>query len=204
MKKQTLIAAILFVAAVILQPDYTLKAQAQDSTEKASLQLIEIEHSPWEDTTVTLSNPKEQTTTELTTKITSYRLREDISYPVTAFKSPSNESFWIGLEQDFYVELETGITGGKFQPSGVIVWCQSLAPKSTPAPATLNSVITAFEEKTDCKKLDDSMFGGSIGNLELQRENTTLLKKVFGIETAAFSDSPRSSTLSPCSEDFNN
>ncbi|EEF59749.1 hypothetical protein [Pedosphaera parvula] len=115
------------------------------------------------------------------------------SYSIVTFISDKTHNIWIGPKQDFYVDLDSGILGGKLSPGGFIIWCESMVLKQNLKTTNLTEVIQKFEEDTDINAIDRALQGGQ--NDEVRLRHLTNLRRVFN--TWAFTDGPFSSTTSP-------
>lgn len=113
------------------------------------------------------------------------------SVAVTAFLSPQSRIPWLGPEQEYYVETDTGVTGFQMR-TGNVLWCESLAKvlgQQSSGKWTVDGLLTAFEENVS----GTALFEASVAsNPKTEAEHTTDLRPA--IKTLwFFADRPFSS-----------
>jgi len=129
---------------------------AERAREIESMPTQKKQKSPWEPLTVDLYSTSGQKPVRIHAQESCYltvafRFRPG-DCPVTAFVSPTG-NVWVGPPQDFYIETERGIIGGKEQHSSEILWCKSMIQKHTKEKSNLDSVIRRFENEVDGRSL---------------------------------------------------
>lgn len=75
--------------------------------------------------------------------------------PVTAFVT-ATEQPWVGPEQDFYIETESGILGGTKWNGSSILWCESLVAKRKHQRNDLAAVLRRFRWEVSASRLADA------------------------------------------------
>ena len=98
-----------------------------------------------------------------------------VEIPVVIFITDSDAT-WLGPAQDFYVETDSGIVGGKAW-GDAILWCRSLTDKRPDNKPNFAGIMTRFEMEVDGNILDTAYNGGAQHEPYLKR--LTNLRDVF-------------------------
>jgi hypothetical protein len=164
------------------------------AAERAAItpKLETLKHTPWENSTNKLLTAETRLPVQVNSKKATFEYNGSSSFSIVTFISDKTHNIWIGPRQDFYVDLDSGILGGRLT-GGFIIWCESMVSKQNLKTTNLTEVIQKFEEDTDIIAVDIAFIGGL--NDDVRLRHLTDLSLVFSIW--AFTNGPFSSTTSP-------
>jgi len=99
--------------------------------------------------------------------------------PVTAFVIPETGKIWMGPEQEYYIETDSGIVGFHMRLGGTIFWCKSLAKepaRTVKTQSEKNDPSKGFERTVSGFSLFDAQIGA---DREARRERKTNLNQII-------------------------
>lgn len=85
-------------------------------------------------------------------------IRWVIEVPVSVFVTEKGAT-WVGPQQDFYVETESGVVGGK-KWGDAVLWCESLLGKRANENSDLDTLLARFDKEVDGNALMTAYNGG--------------------------------------------
>lgn len=142
--------------SISAQPEQEQPANKQKANDKANQ--LNFRHDGWQPITVnvhrTYGPPFEVEAQQTTFRYGS----EEFDHPmeVVAFKMPTSNKFWIGPVQDFYVEVDSNVNGGKLDfVKSNLYWRETMYDNKIAAP-NLNAAITSFESQIDLLALSEA------------------------------------------------
>jgi len=181
-------------------PATCLVTWADSTTTNQITKLKDVKHAAWQQGTNTILRTTKKSSVKVDAKKTKYQLtlsESDGFLSVTAFVSPHLKKPWVGPESDFYVELSSGVIGGRLE-SGQILWCENLVPKSNTSTTNLIDAINRFEAVLDIDALMSARGGGLDDDLVAWHARLTELRFIY--KSYAFEDGQGSSTTSSYSK----
>jgi len=175
-----------------------LAAQADETLTNRFGKLKDVKRGAWEQVTNTILSSSSRLPANWGGKKTTYQFtygpNATSTMPVTVFVSPHLQKPWIGPEQDFYVELDSGVVGGRLDV-GRVIWCASLVSKPTTGSTNVSEIIRYFESNVTLLALMEARDGGV--DDEALRSRITDLRSIFS--DWAFTNGTRSSQASETS-----
>jgi len=160
--------------------------------------LKDANHTAWVQVTNSIANTSSRFPTKWAGKKATYQYAAGPSgtstMPVTVFVSPHLQKPWIGPEQDFYVELDSGVIGGRLA-AGMVIWCESLVSMPNTGSTNVSEIIRQFENNIDTLALMEAGDGGV--SEAVRRSRITVLLRIFS--DGAFANGRGSSQASEVS-----
>jgi hypothetical protein len=125
-----------------------LEASTEEVTPPTAhtMKLKNLRHSPWTPITVEMLSATTRTSEKVPARKAIFEYSDIFgtrTVPSTVFVSPTSRAVWVGPEQEFYVETDSGIKGGKLN-GGFLLWCDSLAQNQ--AVTNIDAAIREFED----------------------------------------------------------
>ena len=76
---------------------------------------------------------------------------DTLGFAVTAFAASAGGQVWVGPKQDFYIETDSCVVGGKLRMSGGLLrWCESMVEtKRGERQISLKEAISRFDKEVD-------------------------------------------------------
>lgn len=145
-----------------------------------TMKLKNVKHSTWTPITIEMLSTTAGTPEKMEARKTVFEYSGSFgtsTCPVTAFVSSKSRAIWIGPEQDFHVELDSGITGGRLV-NGFLLWCDSIAHNQN-ATNDVDSAIREFESARELGELLAAEVPGP--DFETKAKRSTDLRKVFNV-----------------------
>ncbi|MBI5395807.1 MAG: hypothetical protein HZA91_10960 [Verrucomicrobia bacterium] len=178
----TLILATLLVVAGI-ETSAEAPAQGREEHSKNSGKIERL--GSWEEVTLEVhsmtNRPVERVRARASRHIARFTFRGETKpadVTVTVFATKSGR-VWVGPEQLFYIETESGIVGGKMWGESKILWCESLINKAENQRSDLDSAVGRFEKEVSGPRLFDAYNGYALRSDEEQIKLITPFNRVL-------------------------
>ena len=104
-------------------------------------------HTKWETKKVQVHRMDKVPSMQAVAQTSTFEAPYGGDYRVLAIVVPKSRHVWVGPDQDFLIDTDAGVIGGRMTSSGNLWWCESMVEVDSPERLNLQQVIDRFEQK---------------------------------------------------------